>query len=118
MTNYRTGTRLEYDVQRRLRDAGCVMVLRSAGSRGPFDLLALRNNRPPLLVQCKIDRHRTSLREWCDLYEIAVLTNCVPVIADRSGPRRAPRLWTVAAQRPEYGHADEYLLTLPWDDVA
>jgi Holliday junction resolvase-like predicted endonuclease len=51
MTAYRRGARLEYLARDVLRQQGYVVV-RSAGSHGPFDLVAV-NGRAVLLVQVK-----------------------------------------------------------------
>lgn len=51
--NYRAGRALEYRVMRELRDAGHT-VMRTAGSHGPADLIALAvDNGPVMLIQCK-----------------------------------------------------------------
>ncbi len=51
MTAYRRGARLEYLARDRLRQQGYVVV-RSAGSHGPFDLIAVNAQRV-LLIQVK-----------------------------------------------------------------
>ncbi len=48
---YRIGLIFEYEVRDWLRDRGW-LVMRSAGSKSPVDLVAVRNNQV-LLVQCK-----------------------------------------------------------------
>jgi len=119
MTNYDRGTGLERDVAQRLIEAGCVIALRSAGSHGVFDVIALREaGKPPLLVQCKADRHRVTPGEWLGLVVFARRVGGMAVLADRSGPRRMPALWTVTGERPRNGRIDDFLEPLAWGDVA
>ena len=53
MTNYAAGRRLEYLARDELRRQGYV-VIRSAGSKTPIDLVAL-NDREVLVIQVKKD---------------------------------------------------------------
>lgn len=68
------GTRLERMVKHRLEEKGYV-VIRSAGSHGPFDLIALKLSPPDA---------ETRLDEFGDGYEVL----CVQVKANRT-PTRA-----------------------------
>ena len=52
MTHYRKGTDFERRVKHELEDAGW-FVVRSAGSHGPVDLVAIRAGSPTMLIQCK-----------------------------------------------------------------
>lgn len=55
MTNYTRGAAYEYAVKRELERQGC-FVVRSAGSHGPADLVALTPDGKVLLIQCKLQR--------------------------------------------------------------
>jgi Holliday junction resolvase len=59
-------------------------VIRSAGSLGPADLVALKRGRPPLLVACKVNG-RMDPRERAVLLDLALATGGVPLIAYRDG---------------------------------
>jgi Holliday junction resolvase len=52
-TSYRKGRQFEYRVRDYLEDLG-FLVVRSPGSRAPFDLLAISAKGPILLIQCKV----------------------------------------------------------------
>jgi len=52
-SRYIRGRRFEHRVKRLLEERGYIVV-RSAGSKGPFDLVALRFGEI-LLIQCKLD---------------------------------------------------------------
>jgi len=56
-TKYESGRRLEYIVRNKLRERGFVVV-RSAGSKGPLDLVAWKGN-DIRFIQCK----RTKIKE-------------------------------------------------------
>ena len=91
-SNYRTGTRLEYRAIELLRRRGW-FVVRSAGSHGPADLVALSpTDGHPMLVQCKAGR--LTHEDWQGLRELAVRYYAVPVIAAWNDTRRAV-VWLV-----------------------
>jgi Holliday junction resolvase len=80
MTNYRRG----YDAERRTRKAFAAdgyVVIKSGGSLGPADLVALKP-RHVVLVQVKLGD--ATLRDgwWNELYRLAAWLDAVPVIAD------------------------------------
>lgn len=103
MTRYDAGRRLEYKARDVLTEAG-YFVVRSAGSKGPVDLVALlvdphagkrcrciRPDRPRrLLVQCKRDGALAPAK-WNELYELAQQTDAVAVLAEFFP--RGPVLW-------------------------
>ncbi|MEM1820965.1 MAG: hypothetical protein QXU64_05185 [Thermofilaceae archaeon] len=68
MSSYKKGAKLEYKVRDLLARRG-YFVVRSAGSRGPFDLVALKKGEV-LLVQCRADG-RVSEEERRELVELA-----------------------------------------------
>ena len=51
---YRRGRKREYAACARLRNEGC-SVIRSAGSHGPFDIVAFQPGGLIRLIQCKLD---------------------------------------------------------------
>ncbi|GIV51988.1 MAG: hypothetical protein KatS3mg038_2509 [Candidatus Kapaibacterium sp.] len=71
MSNYTRGRRLEYDAQRLFEQRG-YMVIRSAGSKSPVDLVCLHPSLPHLIVQCKYGANpRLSKREREHLLALA-----------------------------------------------
>jgi Holliday junction resolvase len=71
--------------ERQTRDAlaGCGWyVVRSAGSLGVADLVALRVGRRPLLVSCKLSG-RIDPGERADLIAAAVMAGARPMLAQR-----------------------------------
>ncbi len=82
--NYRNGRAFEYRVMRDLEGLG-YWCMRSAGSHGHADVVALRRGRRPMLVQCKgggVDgpKKRMALAALADSVE------AYPVVAD--SPKR------------------------------
>ena len=54
--NYRKGRRKEYKICNQLKEAGFDITQRTAGSRSPFDIIAIhKRRRLILLVQAKPD---------------------------------------------------------------
>jgi len=49
MTQYRRGTTVEYWCRNQLHEDGFGLVIRSAGSKGPFDLVAIGENAIKLI---------------------------------------------------------------------
>lgn len=85
------GDRFERACVERLRLAGW-LVIRSAGSHGPADLVALRSDRPPALVQCKLGGAMTKYAR-AQFLDIAVSAGAVAVIASR--PNRGHIQWVL-----------------------
>lgn len=83
------GDRFERACFERLRAAGW-LVVRSAGSHGPADLVALRSDRGPVLVQCKIGGAMTK-HGRAQFYETAMNVGAVAVIASK--PSRGHISW-------------------------
>jgi Holliday junction resolvase len=50
--NYRAGRAIEYEVVKHFQNKGYT-AFRTAGSHGPYDVVAIRADRKPELVQCK-----------------------------------------------------------------
>jgi Holliday junction resolvase len=83
-TPYAYGRAFEYRVRADLEKRGYVAI-RAAGSRGPVDIIAL-SPRYRLLVQCKINGKISPL-QWAELYELAAVNRCVPVLASAPNHR-------------------------------
>jgi hypothetical protein len=56
--NYQAGRRAEYECMKRWRAKDYIAV-RSAGSHGPWDVCAVRWDRPTELIQCKVTESET-----------------------------------------------------------
>jgi hypothetical protein len=83
LTRYATGRRFEWKVRDEL-EANGYTVFRSAGSKGPADLIAF-GDAEVLLVQCK-GNGALPPKEWNALHELARLANpladCIlPILA-------------------------------------
>lgn len=83
-SNRERGTQFERDTAKRLRRGGW-LVLRSRGSLGPADLVALGRGMV-LLVQCKVsadDGEAMTHGEWNDLLALAQRLDVMAIVADR-----------------------------------
>lgn len=84
-TRYQKGRSYEYYIKYNLERAG-FYVIRSAGSHGPFDLIALDKNGNVYGIQVKKNKYinRQLRSEMCN---VAKTYNIVPIIAyrDKSG---------------------------------
>jgi Holliday junction resolvase len=89
-TAYRRGYNFEDRCRRALEGQGYVVV-RSAGSKGPADLVAMRGG-VTLLVQCKLDRRLMGRGERLALLEAAARAGAIPVLAERE-KKRGPIRW-------------------------
>lgn len=91
MSGRTRGIYLENAVKGMLEDLGW-FVVRSAGSHGVADLVALKRNYglDPVtwLVQAKVRESLLGSREWTELYLLASATGAMPVLATRSSPRK------------------------------
>jgi hypothetical protein len=78
---YQRGRAFEYRVRDRLRECG-YFVVRSASSKGPCDLIAVRADGAPLLVQCKHGAHPAlPPAEWNFLLDAATSVHAIPLLA-------------------------------------
>ena len=80
MSNYSRGANFERRVKRYYEDKG-FLVLRSAGSHSPVDLVALRAGEV-ILIQVKLDG-RLSMLGHEQLRELAKENNCQAHLASR-----------------------------------
>lgn len=81
-TAYRRGAAFENRVKDDMEDAG-YYVIRSAGSQGVADLVALDMLLPaarPVMVQCKMDTGTMSVDAWNRLFDTAALCGAVPLL--------------------------------------
>lgn len=85
MSHYRKGVKFEREVRSLLENHG-YFVIRSAGSKGPVDLAALKG-AIVFLIQCKagchIDGHTT--KKLLELAEDSQICNVIPVYARKEG---------------------------------
>lgn len=88
--NYERGRAFEYRAKRDLERRGFVVV-RSAGSRTPADLVAGRQGRV-LLVQCTISGRSKDKEDRARLREMAERFGAEPVLVWKDG-RRGPLVW-------------------------
>lgn len=80
------GDRFERATVERLRALG-YLVVRSAGSFGVADIVALRGDTLPLLISCKIT-DRTTTRERLELCAVAYDAGAIALIASKPDPGR------------------------------
>lgn len=73
-SNYLRGRRWEYAVKKDLESLGYA-VMRTAGSHGPFDLIALKAEQPPLCVQCKVVDNHTDARRLLEIWRTPLPRN-------------------------------------------
>jgi Holliday junction resolvase len=81
VSNRTRGDYFERQTRDVFTDAGW-LVVRSAGSLGPADLVALRAGHPPVIVSCKISG-RLSYAERAELADLADAAGAAPVLASR-----------------------------------
>lgn len=86
MSSYTRGRRLEYDAKRYFEERG-YLVIRSAGSKSPVDLVCLHPSLPLLLVQCKYGGARLSRQDKEHLSSLARKYNARACIVTRR-PRK------------------------------
>lgn len=99
MSNYAAGTRVEHHNRDHLTADGYV-VLRTAGSKGFVDLIAIKPGQL-LLVQSK-GNGRITAADWNQLLERAAWVGAVPILASRdlaSGCREKHRPEQATPQR-------------------
>lgn len=84
MNNRQRGDYFERQTRDDLERRGWLIV-RSGGSLGPFDLVAIRPHRAVCLVQCKING-RIAHDQWETLIRLAARFDCIPLLAWRPHP--------------------------------
>lgn len=86
--NYEAGRRFEYARKKHWESLG-YMVLRTAGSHGAFDLVALAPSGSVLLIQCKrVAKHSEAKRLLEDFK-----TNPPLPMRSRTGPTQIMEVW-------------------------
>lgn len=83
------------------------LVVRSAGSLGPADLIAIHHARMPVLVSCKISG-KVPPAEWDELYLVAMRHGAHAIVASRpkDGVIRYQRIDMPKPLRPSRNVAD------------
>lgn len=99
MNQYARGRRLEWEVRDDLALNG-YEVLRTAGSKGAVDLIAIKPGEI-LLVQVK-GNGVLAPAGWNALYDLAQMAEAVPVLAERL-PRKPIRYLRLAARKNKPG---------------
>jgi Holliday junction resolvase len=79
MNNRRRGDEFERRTRADLEKRGWVVV-RSAGSLGPADLVALHHSRPPVIVSCKIPGYLRPTENDV-LIETSLRAGAIPLLA-------------------------------------
>src|SRR5690348_1440632 len=101
-TRYRYGVALEHRVRDHFEEAS-YYVMRSAGSGGVADLLALDLLMPkarPVMIQAKRTKADLSVRAWNYLLEIATAAGAVPLVAwERKNEPLAYDLYRITGPR-------------------
>lgn len=87
MTRYSAGAAFEREVKRWLEDRGW-LVIRSAGSHGIADLVALQRGRRTRLIQCKIGKSAFNAADAEALRAAAHAAGAIGVLVRRR-PRQA-----------------------------
>lgn len=80
-THYASGRAFEYRVRDELRGDG-YFVVRSAGSKGIVDIVAIRPGQI-LLVQCK-NSGVLPPQEWNELYRLGLTIGAMPIMARKA----------------------------------
>lgn len=95
MTNAQRGTAHENRAKARLERDG-YFVVRSAGSKGAVDLIAVKAGQI-LMIQCKLDDYMGP-KEWNRLLDIAQKAGGIPLLYGGRG-----RVWRLAGRKDGSG---------------
>jgi Holliday junction resolvase len=82
VSNYAKGRGFEQRARSRLEQRG-YFVVRSAGSKTPVDLVAIKSNERPLFVQCKGGTRSLSRAQRLAFVDFAHDLGAVPVLCER-----------------------------------
>jgi len=99
MTKYQKGYRFEIQVRKLLEsNEDCVFVFRSAGSKGPFDLIAFFKNKV-YLIQCKYGyMPKKEAEELCRIQqEVSFCFDCFEILVAQ--PNKNSRTQKVQFQK-------------------
>jgi len=88
--NYTVGRNFEYAIATFFRRKG-YFVTRSAGSHGIADLVAIKQKKRPLLIQCKRGASGITKEEQNELFETALEADAIPIVALKED--RKPRVF-------------------------
>lgn len=87
MTTYQKGYHYELKMATYFRRRG-YFVTRSAGSHGVADLVAIKKGKRPLLIQCKKGSGGVDADEHNKLYNVALESQSIPIIASEEDRRQ------------------------------
>jgi len=76
---YNKGRSFEYKVRDKFQSLG-YFTIRSAGSKTPVDLIALKKGEL-LFIQCKNSTNWYQVKEWNVFFELAISVDAIPIIA-------------------------------------
>jgi Holliday junction resolvase len=82
---YGLGYRFEYAIKQQLERRG-YYVVRSHGSKGEIDMVAIGKDRPVLFIQAK-RMGKISSQEWNAVYDVAMTAGAWPVLVMRESAR-------------------------------
>ena len=103
VSNYARGATFERKIMADLENEGWV-VIRSAASHGTTDLVALKEGKIPLLIQCKINC-RLDPDEWNGLMDDAEKGGAIPLLIER--PKRGQvRAWRLCQRKSKGFHGE------------
>lgn len=102
--DYANAANGERALAHRLRSHG-FDVIRTAGSRGPFDLLATKAGQS-YAIEVKRDRHRIPPVAWHTLWVLCQRHHWTPCLADGEG------VWQLVGDKPARAPIDDWLMPI------
>lgn len=90
------------------------LVVKQYASKSAFDMLAVGDGKPVLMVQCKVDG-KLVFGEWNALYDLAVAHGCWPVLAVKPPDGAKGALWFKLAGRKETKGLRSEGMLIPFD---
>ena len=79
---YVRGRAFEYNIATVFRRKG-YYVMRSAGSHGPADLIAVKKGRSPIMIQCKTGETKISMEERDIFYLASKEADSIAIVASK-----------------------------------
>jgi len=92
VTAYRRGAELERDVKRRLEAKGWFCV-RSAGSKSPVDIVAVKPDARPLFVQVKGGKRGMTRAELLEFRDFCDEKNATGLLVERPPGKTRGQRW-------------------------
>lgn len=90
------------------------LVVKQYASKSAFDMLAVGDGKPVLMVQCKVDG-KLGFGEWNALYDLALAHGCWPVLAVKPPDNGKGALWFRLADRKEKKGMRSEGMLIPFD---